>query len=86
MPEQSDAFKTLLDALETVIRADHRPMDAIDRLRASPPRQTAVTSLRDIPVVARFHEDLTNGLIRIDTANVIFRLITDILSASGRIP
>lgn len=56
------------------------PPDAIDRILAAAPRRTRVRSLRDAPVVARFREDLTHGLIRVDTANVLFRIITDLIN------
>lgn len=53
--------------------------DALDEILASPARQTKVTSLRDSEVVSRFRQELIDGLIQIDTANQLFRLIRTIL-------
>ena len=82
MTDTTGAFDALLAALQTLLDPKPqgpRPPDAIDRILARPARTTQVRSLRDDPVVARLREDLTNGLIRIDTANAMFRLLTRVL-------
>ncbi len=53
--------------------------DAITRINAAPPRTTLVRSLRDDPTIQRFRNDLVNGLIRLDTANNLFTLLTKLL-------
>ena len=70
----------LIERLESVVRAaSAQGGDAIDKILASPGRETQVKSLRDSEVVSRFRRDLIDGLIRIDTANQLFRLIRTIL-------
>lgn len=53
--------------------------DAIDAVLASPKRTTKVTSLRDAPEVKAFRDGLIDGLIRVDTANQLLRLINEII-------
>lgn len=54
--------------------------DAIDAVLAEPPRTTAVTSLRESPAVAEFRQALTDGLIRVDTANRLLTLINSVIT------
>ncbi|MHC4443821.1 MAG: hypothetical protein ACYTF1_04780 [Planctomycetota bacterium] len=54
--------------------------DAIDAVLSSPKRTTKVTSLRDAPEVRAFREALVDGLIRIDTANQLLRLVNTIIT------
>ena len=49
--------------------------DAIDAVLSSPKRTTKVASLRDAPEVKAFRDAFIDGLIRIDTANQLLRLI-----------
>ncbi len=82
MPDTTGPFDTLIGTLETLLDPrpqGDRPPDAIDRILAQPARNTQARSLREDPVVARLREDLTNGLIRIDTANAMFRLVARVL-------
>ena len=53
--------------------------DAIDAVLSSPKRTTKVTSLRDAPEVKAFRDALVDGLIRVDTANQLLRLINEII-------
>lgn len=57
--------------------------DAIDVERARPARGTAVQSVREAPEVAAFRDELIDGLIRVDTANRLLRLIAMVLEARG---
>jgi hypothetical protein len=53
--------------------------DAITAVLNTPPRQTAVASLRESAVVETFREALVDGLIRVDTANRLLQLINDVI-------
>jgi len=53
--------------------------DGIDAVLSDPPRTTAVRSLRDAPEMEAFRRELVDGLIRVDTANQLLRLVNDIL-------
>ncbi len=53
--------------------------DAIDQVLAEAPRSTGIVSLRDAPEVAAFRNELTDGLIRVDTANQLLRLINEVV-------
>lgn len=53
--------------------------DAIDQVLADAPRVSGVVSLREAPEVARFRDELTDGLIRVDTANQLLRLINEVV-------
>ena len=54
--------------------------DAIDAVLSSPKRTTKVSSLRDAPEVRAFREALIDGLIRIDTANQLLRLVNTLIT------
>lgn len=54
--------------------------DVIDRILASADRRTAVVSLRESPVVQAFADELTDGLIRVDTANRLLGLVNEIVT------
>ena len=53
--------------------------DAIDAVLSSSKRTTKVVSLREAPEVKAFRDSLVDGLIRIDTANQLLRLINTII-------
>lgn len=57
--------------------------DAIAAEIAGARRATGVVSLRDSEVMTRFRQELSDGLIRIDTVNQLLALATQILA---RIP
>ena len=75
MPDTTQQLDRLLQTLQALADRPATSGDAIDRILAGPPRQTLVRSLHDDPTVQRFREDLTNGLIRVDTANALLGLI-----------
>lgn len=76
MPETTRQLDQLLQTLQALADQSDTDGDAIDRILAQPRRQTRVHTLRDHPTVQRFREDLTNGLIRVDTANALLGLIS----------
>ncbi|MEK6799414.1 MAG: hypothetical protein AABZ12_10645 [Planctomycetota bacterium] len=80
MADETDNLLSLLERLDT--RAP-RPgaADAIDAIVDAPPRTTAVVSLRDHETVRRFRQELSDGLIRADTANQLLRLVRTVLEA-----
>jgi len=80
MPESTQQLDQLLQTLQALAEPATSTGDAIDRILTGPPRQTRVRSLRDDPTVQRFREDLTNGLIRVDTANALLGLIERFVS------
>lgn len=60
--------------------------DAIDAVLASSPRTTSVRSLRNDDAMNRFRQELSDGLIRVDTVGKVLRLVNTILTyalASG---
>lgn len=59
--------------------ADARCTDAISAVLAGEPRSTSVVSLREAPAVQAFRQALTDGLIRVDTANRLLRLINEVI-------
>lgn len=76
MNEATNEFDRLLDILDGATGS--RP-DAIERVLSGMPRRTETRSLRGNEVVVRFREDLTNGLIRVDTTNQVFRLLREVI-------
>ncbi len=81
MSDVGDTLDRLLAELESSARGGGRD-DAIDAILASEPRQTAVTSLRDHEVVVRFRQELTDGLIRVDSANRLLSLLRVAVTAA----
>jgi len=71
-------FDETLNRMETALRQlrARGHGDAIDRLLQEPPRQTETVSLRDSEIVQRFRDELTDGLIRVDTAHQLLQLIS----------
>ena len=80
MGEVSDNVLTLLQRLEEGMVRTGRG-DAIDAILAAEPRKTGVNSLRDHEVVEQFRQELTDGLIRVDTANRLLGLIRTAVEA-----
>jgi hypothetical protein len=70
----------LLEELELRVRQSDR-RDAIDEVLAGEARTTAVRSLRNHEVVQRFRQELSDGLIQVDTAGRLLDLIRTIVSA-----
>jgi len=81
MAKDSDNLMALLDRLEESIPQAKRK-DAIDAILASDPRSTGVRSLRDHEVVQQFRRELSDGLIRVDTANKLLGLIRTVVEAA----
>ena len=81
MAKDRDKLMALLDRLEESIPKAKR-RDAIDAILANEPRTTAVRSLRDHEVVQQFRRELSEGLIRVDTANKLLGLIRTIVEAA----
>ncbi len=79
--EATQTLDELTDALESILaakRASGRG-DAIDAVLNGPARVTRVKSLRDAPEVESFREALVDGLIRVDTANQLLRLVHELI-------
>ena len=81
MANERDKLGALLERLEESIPLGRRK-DAIDAILASEPRRTGVRSLRDHEVVQQFRRELSDGLIRVDTANRLLGLIRTIVDAT----
>jgi hypothetical protein len=81
MANDSDNVMALLERLEESIPQPKRK-DAIDAILASDPRSTGVRSLRDHEVVQKFRRELSDGLIRVDTANKLLGLIRTVVEAA----
>jgi len=54
--------------------------DAIEAILADAGRKTQVKSLREAPEIETFRRELVNGLIRVDTANQLLRLLSEIVT------
>jgi len=81
MANERDNLEALLERLEVGIPLRRRK-DAIDAILASEPRTTAVRSLRDHEAVQQFRQELSDGLIRADTANKLLGLIRTVVEAA----
>jgi len=83
MAKDGDNMMALLKRLEESIPPSRRKdaIDAIDAILASEPRGTVVRSLRDHEIVQQFRRELSDGLIRVDTANKLLGLIRTIVDA-----
>jgi hypothetical protein len=77
MSEPETDLNTLLAELERISGGVH---DAIDDILKSPRRQTQTQSVRRHEAIENFRRELTDGLIRADTANQLLRLITAVLA------
>ena len=80
----NDSTRILDDLLSTLeIKLAARPTqahtDAITAILNEEPRRSAVVSLHSAPQVEAFRQGLIDGLIRVDTANRLLRLINDIV-------
>lgn len=81
MSAPGQELDALLKELEQVAgKISNRPADAIDRIIQGPRRHTKTRSIRHDPVLENFRRELTDGLIRADTANQLLRLITTVLA------
>ena len=77
----TEALENLVRRLEAVTQAvEGEPRDAIDDILDGPGRQSAVTDVRHDPVVEQFRREMTDGLIRADTAGRLLGLITSVVA------
>ena len=82
----ADAVQTTLDAmvanLQTLInrQAAKSSGDAIDAELSKPGRKTDVVSLKDAPEVEAFRNELSDGLIRVDTAHQLLTLVNTLVT------
>ena len=81
MANEGDNLLALFDRLEENIPKPKR-RDAIDAILAGDPRSTSVRALHDHEVVQQFRRELSDGLLRVDTANKLLGLIRVILDAA----
>ena len=81
MSEPEIDLNALLAELERLTAgAPGRSADAIDEILQSPRRETHTQSVRRHAAIEDFRRELTDGLIRADTANQLLRLITAVLA------
>jgi hypothetical protein len=81
MTERATELDLLLQKLDRLTAgAAGRAGDAIDEILETPRRATETRSLRNHPVLENFRSELSDGLIRADTANQLLRLIGAVLS------
>ena len=81
MPSDNEQLELLLSRLEELLSRTHRD-DAIDDTLRSAPRVSAAKSLRQHEIVRRFRQEMTEGLIRLDTANQLFGMVRTVLDAA----
>jgi hypothetical protein len=81
MANERDNLEALIERLEEGIPLGRRK-DAIDAILASEPRTTGVRSLREHEVVQKFRREMSDGLIRTDTANKLLELIRTVVEAA----
>jgi len=74
MTDVNTELSKLLRVLEERVPRS-RLRDAVDESLIAPPRTTASASLRDHEVVQRFRRELSDGLVRADTAQQLLSLI-----------
>ena len=80
MPSDNE-LELLLSRLEELMSRTHRG-DAIDDALGAAPRVTGTTSLRRHEVVRKFRQEISDGLIRLDTANQLLGLVRTALDAA----
>jgi len=76
----SDATKVLEELMTTLEAAEQKSGgkgDAIDAVLSGTPRTTQVTSARDTPEMEAFRQELSDGLVRVDTVNQVLRLLNE---------
>jgi hypothetical protein len=80
-----NAITAELDRLVSLLEQGTRaaPADAIAAELAAPPRTSGVRPLRDDEVVRQFRQELIDGLIRVDTANRLLALVSQVVGMLG---
>lgn len=81
MPNLTDELDQLIKMIDGEIQRQPGSGDMLDLILASPQRETRVRSLRHDPVVEAFRQELTDGLIRVDTANKLLSLVNTVVTA-----
>lgn len=81
MPSLADELDRLIETLDQEMLQQPGTGDAIDLILASPRRETAVRSMRHEPAVEAFRRELTDGLVRVDTANRLLTLVNAVVTA-----
>ena len=76
MTETMRELDDLLDALDAGLDDKGAASDdAIDRILSSPARATKARSFRDHETMQRFRQELTDGLVRVDTVQRVLSLL-----------
>lgn len=76
-----DALNQLIETLSKAGQPESNAAgDAIDQELKRRRRTTSVQSLRDNPVVEQFRQELSDGLIRVDTAHQLLSLINEVIT------
>ena len=75
MTPASQEWDRLIDMLSSRLAAAGRPLDAIAADLAAPARTTDVRRLNEHPVMQAFRSELSDGLIRADTARQAIGLL-----------
>ncbi len=84
MPSQNEnELDMLLDRMEAML--SQPPGDAIDATLRSAPRTTRTASIREHEIIREFRQEMTDGLIRLDTANQFLGLVRSVLDAGVRL-
>jgi len=78
--EELNALVRAMDGWLTRAGAGAGEGDAINDILSSPRRETATRSVRHHEAVEAFRRELSDGLIRADTANQLLRLIGTVLA------
>ena len=81
MDSAAESLDRLIDALSAKLDEESPPRDAIDAALNDTPRTTHVQTLRNHPDLARFRQELADGLIRVDTANRALQLLSNVVTA-----
>ncbi len=74
MTSEMSGLEQLIGVLQRAI--DGRPKDAIDAELSRPARQTGVGAIAEAPEVEAFRREILDGMIRVDTANQLLRLVS----------
>jgi glycerol-3-phosphate dehydrogenase len=75
-----DALNALIETLSNAAETPVMHGDAIAYEIARERRTTAVKSLRNDPIIEEFRTQLTDGLIRVDTANKLLTLVNTLVT------
>ncbi|HEY3245924.1 MAG TPA: hypothetical protein VGM03_21490 [Phycisphaerae bacterium] len=81
MSQVTEHLEQLVSVLERMVSKE--PADAIAAELTAPPRTSAVRSLRNDEVVQQFRQELVDGLIRVDTANRLLALVSQVIGMIG---